>query len=66
MSKIPPAAWQDPESFGHETDHRAHDEHGDHDHGADCGHEAVEHEDHTDYVHEGHRHFSHDGHWDEH
>ena len=31
------------------------DEHA-HEHGEDCGHLAVEHGDHVDYVHDGHRH----------
>ncbi|HWE57641.1 MAG TPA: hypothetical protein VG435_19215 [Acidimicrobiales bacterium] len=42
-----------------------HEDH-DHEHGPDCGHESVEHEDHIDYIHDGHRHFAHEGHWDEH
>lgn len=37
-----------------------------HDHGADCGHQAVPHADHVDYVHDGHRHAAHAGHYDEH
>jgi zinc transport system permease protein len=37
-----------------------------HDHGQDCGHQAVPHGDHVDYVHDGHRHASHGGHYDEH
>lgn len=37
-----------------------------HEHGADCGHLAVPHEDHVDYVHDGHRHAPHDEHYDEH
>jgi hypothetical protein len=45
--------------------HSTHDEH-DHQHGDGCGHEAVAHDDHVDYVHDGHRHAAHDGHWDEH
>lgn len=46
--------------------HKMYDDHGDHEHGPDCGHEAVDHDGHTDYLHDGHRHFAHDGHWDEH
>jgi hypothetical protein len=38
----------------------------DHQHGDDCGHLAVRHDDHTDYVHDGHRHAAHAGHWDDH
>ncbi len=45
--------------------HRRAERH-DHEHGPDCGHEAVEHDDHVDYVHDGHRHAPHEGHYDEH
>jgi hypothetical protein len=45
--------------------HQVHDAHDDHAHGPDCGHEAVSHGDHVDYLHDGHRHRLHDGHWDE-
>ena len=37
-----------------------------HDHGPGCGHPAVEHGDHVDYIHDGHRHAVHGGHYDEH
>ena len=37
-----------------------------HVHGAECGHRAVSHGDHVDYVHDGHRHAVHDDHYDEH
>jgi zinc transport system permease protein len=37
-----------------------------HVHGPDCGHRAVRHGDHVDYVHDGHRHAVHGGHYDEH
>jgi zinc transport system permease protein len=37
-----------------------------HVHGDDCGHPAVEHGDHVDYVHDGHRHAPHGEHYDEH
>ncbi|HET8602749.1 MAG TPA: metal ABC transporter permease [Marmoricola sp.] len=37
-----------------------------HSHGPGCGHEAVEHGDHVDYIHGSHRHASHGGHYDEH
>jgi hypothetical protein len=37
-----------------------------HVHGEGCGHEAVQHGDHVDYVHDGHRHASHEGHYDVH
>lgn len=37
-----------------------------HAHGPGCGHEAVRHGDHTDYVVDGHLHRHHDGHCDDH
>ena len=37
-----------------------------HEHGPGCGHEAVSHGDHVDYLHDGHRHAAHEGHYDEH
>ena len=37
-----------------------------HKHGADCGHEAVQHDDHVDYIHDGHKHAEHGDHYDEH
>jgi zinc transport system permease protein len=37
-----------------------------HVHGDDCGHHAVPHGDHVDYVHDGHRHAVHGRHYDEH
>lgn len=37
-----------------------------HEHGPGCGHPAVAHEDHVDYLHDGHRHAPHEGHYDEH
>jgi zinc transport system permease protein len=45
--------------------HHAHQEHH-HDHGPECGHEAVSHGDHLDYVHDGHRHAVHGAHYDDH
>ena len=41
-------------------------EHHFHEHGDDCGHEALPHAGHLDYVHDGHRHAPHEGHYDEH
>jgi zinc transport system permease protein len=45
-----------------------HDEttHHPHEHGPECGHLAVRHGDHVDYVHDGHRHAPHEHHYDEH
>ncbi len=37
-----------------------------HEHGPSCGHPAVPHGDHVDYVHDGHRHAPHGSHYDEH
>jgi len=37
-----------------------------HAHGSDCGHEAVPHGDHTDYLVSGHLHHSHSSHCDDH
>ena len=37
-----------------------------HEHGDSCGHPAVVHGDHVDYVHDGHRHAPHGDHYDEH
>jgi zinc transport system permease protein len=37
-----------------------------HEHGPGCGHEAVPHGDHIDYLHGDHRHAPHQGHYDEH
>ena len=48
-----------------DVSHDTHSEHP-HAHGEGCGHVAVEHGDHTDYVHDGHRHAAHGDHWDEH
>ena len=45
--------------------HEMTDEHP-HVHGPACGHVAVQHGDHVDYVHDGHRHAAHGRHYDEH
>ena len=45
--------------------HTIHHDH-DHVHGDDCGHVAVAHGDHVDYLHDGHRHAEHGDHYDEH
>ena len=49
----------------HPSQHEEADEHA-HVHGPDCGHVAVRHGDHVDYVHDGHRHAAHGDHYDEH
>ena len=48
------------------SDHTVVPETHEHEHGADCGHPAIEHGDHVDYVHHGHRHAPHGSHYDEH
>lgn len=42
-----------------------HGEHA-HTHGSNCGHTAIKHDDHKDYLHDGHLHHSHGDHIDEH
>lgn len=51
---------------GHQAEHSVTEHEHEHEHGPDCGHEAVTHDDHVDYVHDGHRHAKHDDHYDEH
>jgi hypothetical protein len=46
-------------------DCKIHDSHS-HVHGEGCGHTAIQHGDHTDYVHDGHLHRKHGDHVDEH
>src|SRR6478752_4494361 len=50
---------------GHPAEHEATADHPP-EHGPTCGHVAVPHEDHVDYVHDGHRHAPHGTHYDEH
>ncbi len=45
--------------------HEIHTDHA-HVHGPGCGHPAVRHEDHVDYLHDGHLHHPHGDHVDEH
>ena len=40
--------------------------HPEHTHGPDCGHTAIRHNDHIDYLHDGHLHHPHGDHYDEH
>ena len=47
-------------------DHRCAGHQPGHTHGADCGHEAVPHGNHVDYLVEGHLHHSHGAHCDNH
>jgi hypothetical protein len=46
--------------------HEIHEGSHEHRHGAGCGHTAVRHDDHVDYLHNGHLHHPHDEHVDEH
>ncbi len=46
-------------------EHRVHEGHS-HEHGPDCGHTAVRHDGHVDYLHDGHLHHPHEDHVDEH
>ncbi len=57
---------EEPAVFPLETGHLAVPEDHHHEHGPDCGHPAVPHGDHVDYVHDGHRHAPHGSHYDEH
>ena len=45
--------------------HKIHEYHS-HVHGEDCGHTAIVHDDHVDYLHDGHLHAPHGDHVDEH
>jgi hypothetical protein len=55
----------DDADVGPGTAHVAHAGHM-HVHDASCGHAAVPHDDHLDFVHNGHRHAGHGVHYDEH
>ena len=46
--------------------HHVHEGPHDHRHGPGCGHEAIPHGDHVDYLVDGHLHHPHDGHCDDH
>jgi len=58
--------FAEPVAAGGPVDHVVAGEDHEHRHGDDCGHQAVPHGDHLDYVHDGHRHAVHGGHYDEH
>jgi zinc transport system permease protein len=57
------APFDDEAPPGHDV---SHDHEHEHEHGPGCGHLAVPHDDHVDYVHNGHRHAPHEAHYDEH
>ena len=54
-----PFTDDEPDEHLHSPDHV-------HVHGEGCGHTAVHHGDHVDYIHDGHRHAPHGEHYDEH
>lgn len=56
-SENPDRCTPDHHCGGHEASHQ---------HGPGCGHEAVPHGDHVDYLVDGHLHHPHDGHCDDH
>jgi zinc transport system permease protein len=57
--------FEDIDPFAVPVDHTTAGTHP-HEHGEHCGHPAVMHGDHLDYVHDGHRHAAHGDHYDEH
>lgn len=59
LARVPYDMPVEPDEIPVEEPHR-------HQHGPGCGHLAVEHGDHVDYIHDGHRHAVHGGHYDEH
>ncbi|HET6625964.1 MAG TPA: metal ABC transporter permease [Nocardioidaceae bacterium] len=61
-----PFAADAEDEFSLDPRHSAVPESHQHEHGEDCGHHAVRHGDHVDYVHDGHRHAPHGSHYDEH
>jgi len=61
-----PFASQIDDDYGLGPEHTVADEAHHHQHGKDCGHPAVPHGDHVDYLHDGHRHAHHGTHYDEH
>jgi zinc transport system permease protein len=62
LPPAPPAGALDEVTSPHVVAEDAHP----HRHDQACGHRAVRHGDHTDYLHEGHRHAAHADHYDEH
>lgn len=59
LARVPYEMPAHPEQHAVEEPHQ-------HLHGPGCGHLAIEHGDHVDYIHDGHRHAVHGGHYDEH
>ena len=55
MGQFPPSFFQDPTRSSNRRwnamlEEEEQEQHGDHEHGPGCGHEAVEHDDHVDYL----------------
>lgn len=64
MAKIPPGMWENPDAY---QPREVYDPGEDlHQHDENCGHEAVQHGDHVDYVHGGKHHWWNGHHWAEH
>ena len=68
MTVLPPSFFQDGDAFRDDdvTEILDEQELEGHEHGEDCGHEAVQHGDHIDYVTDTHHHFLKDGIWHRH
>lgn len=64
--RLAPFEVRPDEDYALSTGHTVVPEDHTHEHGEDCGHVAVPHGDHVDYVHDGHRHAPHGTHYDEH
>lgn len=60
LAAVSAAVWERVRPAHPEAEEHAHE------HGPGCGHPAVPHEDHVDYLHHGHRHAPHGDHYDEH
>jgi hypothetical protein len=66
---MPPNMFEHPEAFTQPEVEYAQDveeEEANHHHGPACGHEAVEHDDHIDYVVDGKRHWWNHDRWEHH
>ena len=66
---MPPNMFEHPEAFTQpevEYAEAVEAEEANHHHGPDCGHEAIEHDDHIDYVVGGKRHWWNHDRWEDH
>ena len=65
---MPPNMFNNPQDFRDEVMEEEEEDEAreEHVHGPDCGHEAVEHGDHVDYVVGEHRHWWNRGRWEQH